>query len=204
MAHATRCVQRPGATAQASPFQRRCASAHRQPPPATQERQHQQKSLHWLRSRLRRLGQGGVATPLHTHPNCARTAAFPQRPRPPKSPPGACTRDLARHARPPSLPSAIPRLPPPPHLVARLDGCRVREDGNVGVKLPRGLRLEPLVHQDHALAHLLGFRVWGGGGGGGLVVEMVGGGWVGGGLVVGGGGRGGGGGHSNKDGAGLR
>ncbi len=41
-----------------------------------------------------------------------------------------------------------------PHLVARLYGGGVREDGDVGIELPRGGGLEPLVHQHHALAHL--------------------------------------------------
>lgn len=41
-----------------------------------------------------------------------------------------------------------------PHLVSRLDGRGVREDGNVCIKLPRGLRRQPLIHQHHALAYL--------------------------------------------------
>ena len=40
-------------------------------------------------------------------------------------------------------------------LVAGLDGCGVSQDGNVSIKLPGSLGLGSLIHQNHALAHLV-------------------------------------------------
>mmetsp|Transcript_39503 Transcript_39503/g.87888 ORF Transcript_39503/g.87888 Transcript_39503/m.87888 type:complete len:268 (+) Transcript_39503:422-1225(+) len=42
-------------------------------------------------------------------------------------------------------------------LVAGLDGGGVRQDRDVRIKLPAGLGLDALVHQHHALAHLIPF-----------------------------------------------
>jgi len=41
------------------------------------------------------------------------------------------------------------------YLIARLNSSGVSQDGNVSIKLPGSLGLSSLVHQHHALAHLV-------------------------------------------------